>query len=101
MSYYFWGDRLKTTGLQGSSLSNHHMTTGFGPFKTHYFVSLSGNHEVSCVGNINSKMYIVLQQQRPKYATTTNGCLHNYHLLIRNLTWNADLPSASCHYEVS
>ena len=36
----FFGDRLKITGLQGRSLSDHHMTTGFGPSKTHYFVSL-------------------------------------------------------------
>ena len=32
----FLGDRLKITGLQGRSLSDH----GFGPLKTHYFVSL-------------------------------------------------------------
>ena len=36
----FLGDRLKITGLQGRSLSDHPMTTGFGPLKTHYFVSL-------------------------------------------------------------
>lgn len=42
----FLGDRLKTTGLQGSSLSNYHMTTGFGPFKTLtlYFVPFMKCH---------------------------------------------------------
>ena len=34
VSYCFLGDMLKkTTGLQGSTLSGHRMTTGFSPFE--------------------------------------------------------------------
>ena len=29
----FWGDMLKNTGCQGSTFSDPHMTTGFGPFE--------------------------------------------------------------------
>ena len=29
----FWGDMLKNTGCQGSTLSGPHMTMGFGPFE--------------------------------------------------------------------
>ena len=32
-SYCFLGDMLKNTGLQGSALSGHRMTTGFSPFE--------------------------------------------------------------------
>ena len=75
------------------------MTTGFGPLKTHY-----GNHEESCVGNINSKMYIVLQQQRSKYATqleqhTDYGCLHNCYPSSsdKELHLNGHGMQPSCH----
>ena len=30
---FFWGEMLKNTGLQGSTLSGPCMTTGFGPFE--------------------------------------------------------------------
>ena len=31
MANVFGGDMLKNAGLQGGTLSDHHMTTGFGP----------------------------------------------------------------------
>ena len=33
VSYCFWRYAQKNTGLQGSTLSGPHMTTGFGPFE--------------------------------------------------------------------
>ena len=33
VSYCFWEICSKNTGLQGSTLSGHRMTTGFGPFE--------------------------------------------------------------------
>ena len=33
VSYCFWEIRSKNTALQGSTLSSHHMTKGFGPFE--------------------------------------------------------------------
>ena len=51
VGYCFLGDMLKkkqkkNTGLQGSTLSGHHMTTGFGPFElpTRYLLQKGRDH---------------------------------------------------------
>ena len=50
VSYCFLGDMLENTGLQGSTLSDHRMATGFGPFELpthglpHYVLTLHFMH---------------------------------------------------------
>ena len=49
-SEFFGGDILKktNTGFQGSTLSGHHMTTGFGPFElpTHGLLQKGWDHSL-------------------------------------------------------